>query len=324
MQGDDNTTPLMMACEFSLVMVRELLEAGADPAVTDARKKTALHVAGSCKYGSDSIGLLTAKAPVSLLNQLDSDGKTALHYAACFGEEAAVSHLLSAGANDRAMLQKVGETSICTAAFTGHEGVVRIMVATKSNLDAVGGRDILYRPMRVAIAQDRPRILHLLLNAHGEHKEKFWATAPLPLMADRELFSALLGQVGPAPLHVAAAEAVVRSTRLLLAAGADETARGATGHRAGEIIGTSLKAGAMETRKRCEAVARELKRGPAFRARSWTWPACGEGGAGGDRVSGDGAAVLALVGRSDREPLGVRVFRPRRSSGSWCVRRFPR
>ena len=39
-RGDDNATPLMLSCEFSLVMVRELLEAGADPAMVDSSGKT--------------------------------------------------------------------------------------------------------------------------------------------------------------------------------------------------------------------------------------------------------------------------------------------
>lgn len=153
-QGDDNTTPLMMACEFNFLMFRELLEAGADPTMTNANRKTVLHIAASCKSGNDSIRFLAAKAPASLLNKLDNEGNTALSYATRYGLETAVSCLLSAGASDHVMLQKTGDTSLCTAIAAGHEGIVRIMVANKSNLDAVGGRLILPRAMFLATVQD--------------------------------------------------------------------------------------------------------------------------------------------------------------------------
>eukprot|EP00752_Nemacystus_decipiens_P008311 g7429.t1 len=328
-QGDDNTTPLMMACEFSFVMVRELLKAGADPTMTDARGKTALHVAGSCKYATESIRLLTAKAPPeTLMNRLDNQGNTALNYAARFGQEAAVSRLLSVGANDQGMLQRLGDTSLCTAVITGQEGVVRIMISSKSNLDAVGGRLILPRAMCLATFEDRARILHLLLNVEGEGRRQFWARQVPRFAGDKRNVPALrvASIEGLSSLHRAASHGAFRSVRLLLAAGADEMARDPLGHRASDGLGATMPPGAKDPGMKCAAVARELRRAPAFRARSWTWPArveCGEGGAGGNHASGDTAMVLASPVPTYRAPLGVRIFRPRRCS-TWCVRLFPR
>lgn len=318
-RGDDNATQLMLACEFSLVMVRELLEAGADPAMVDSSGKTALHNAGRCRYGSESIRLLTAKAPLTLMNRLDNEDKTALYYAAHFGKEAAVSCLLSAGANDQAMLRRTGGTSLCTAVLKGQESVVRIMISSKSNLDAVGGRLILPQAMCLATFEDRARILHVLLNVEGEDRRQFWARE-IPRFAGDKATEDL------SSLHRAASHGAFRSMRLLLAAGADEMARDPLGFRASAGIGVAMPPSAKDPSKRCAAVARELKRAPAFRARSWTGPAtvgCDEDGAGGDRASGDGAVVLASPAPTKRAPLGVRVFRTTLGT-TWCVRLFSR
>lgn len=169
----------------------------------------------------------------------------------------------------------------------------------------------------------------MLLNAEGEDKQRFWARAPPPFIGDRTGASALdvAFVEGLSTLHRAAGHGADRSTRLLLAAGADETVTCPIGQRPSDVIGISMLPGLKDPRKKCQAVARAFKQVPAFRSRSWTWPAkvsCGEGGAGGDRVSGDDAAVLPSPDLANRASLGVRVFRPRSNNAVWCVRLFPR
>ena len=327
--GDDGTA-LMMACEaevgpHSLLMVRELLEAGADPTMANATQQTALHIAASHERGSDLIRVLTAKAPATLVNRLDNEGKTALSYAAHYGQEAAVSSLLSAGANDQEMLNRTGDTSLRAAVYARHEGVVRKMVGSKSNFNAVGGRPVLAKAIALAVMEDAARIVYILLNVEGEGKQRFWARATKRCAGDGTNVSAfeIACVEGIPTLHLAASYGAVRSIRLLLAAGADEMSLDGAGNCVSEVIGISLSPDVRDPIRRCAAVARELKRAPAFRARSWAWPAtvaCGEGDAGEDRASGDNAAS---PDPTNRAPLGVRVFRPRCGT-SWCVRLFSR
>jgi len=52
----------------------------------------------------------------------------------------------------------------------GHEGVVRIMVSSKSNFSAVGGRFVLTRATCMATMGYRERIVHAFLNTEGEDK----------------------------------------------------------------------------------------------------------------------------------------------------------
>lgn len=282
----------------------------------------------ACEGQVDIMELLVQRgAPV---NKLDDECKTALSLAAHCGQEAAVSCLLSLGASDQTMLHALGETSLCGAVAGGQEGVVRIMVANRSNFVAVGGQLILARAIVMAATKDRARILHVLLNAEGEEKQRFWARAVTGRYAgDRAKLSALevASIEGISGLHMAVSYGALRSTRLLLAAGADEMTLDPAGSRASEVIGFAMPSGVEDTNKKCAAVARALKRSPAFRSRSWTWPARlvrDEEDGGGDRVSGYGAAVLPSSDPNSRgAPLGVRVFRPRLST-SWCVRLFPR
>lgn len=67
-------------------MARELLEAGADPTMVNDMKQKALHIAASYERGSGLIPSLTAMAPATLINKLDNEGKTALAYAAHYGQ----------------------------------------------------------------------------------------------------------------------------------------------------------------------------------------------------------------------------------------------
>ena len=164
-------------------------------------------------------------------------------------------------------------------------------------LDAVGGRLLLPQVMCLATFEDRARILHVLLNVEGEDRWQFWARE-IPRFAGDKATEDL------SSLHRAASHGAFRSMRLLLAAGADEMARDPFGFRASAGIGVAMPPSAKDPSKRCATVARELKRAPAFRARSWTWPAtvgCDEDGAGGDRASGDGRRSRSCGARSDQE-----------------------
>lgn len=132
------------------------------------------------------------------------------------------------------------------------------MVENKSNLDAVGSRFVVPRVMSLATVEDRARILHALLNVQGEGKQRVWARATHRYSGDRTKASAFeLAYIERlSSLHVAASHGAVRSTRLLLAAGADETMLDPAGQPPSGVIGVTMPPGAKDRNKKCEAVNR--------------------------------------------------------------------
>lgn len=103
LSAEDGATPLMVACmnreapsAESAVMLREVLDAGADPTMaTPAEGVTALHIA--IESGSmDLLDTLLLKAP-TVVNHV-VDGQTPLYVAAAMGAEKALRRLLAAGA----------------------------------------------------------------------------------------------------------------------------------------------------------------------------------------------------------------------------------
>lgn len=137
----------------------------------------------------------------------------------------------------------------------GHLNVVRVL--TEFGLDTIGGSRTLCYGIMAAVKGGRTKILHVLLGAQGEEKRKFWASSSceevcmLPLAVERG--------------HLA-------SVIVLLAAGARELDPDTIGKLPKEYIG---RAGGKEGYDRAKeaAIGRVLEQGPAFRARSWTWPA---------------------------------------------------
>lgn len=82
-----------------LACVRALLGAGADPAARCSRGRTALMYAAVATATGDSLdALLAAPGGAGAAGAADADGRTALHFAAACGVEAAVAALVRAGA----------------------------------------------------------------------------------------------------------------------------------------------------------------------------------------------------------------------------------
>lgn len=281
---DAGHTPLMQACRSydakeRAAIVRELLGAGADPALQSDEGMVALHFA-ALRDAADVIELLVRRQRTTL-NQATGYGGTPLCCAASSGYTGAVSCLLSLGASDRALWREKGASALIGAVQEGREGVVAVLLGSEDVDAAVGGgAAAISKAIRTAVRKGEARILQMLLGAAAEEEE------------ERALWAQEVSGGVPLLSHAAAAGSLA-VVNILLRAGAREDA-GLAGDRPSECIGAAL-AGGIDAAQG-EAVARTLRRGPAYRARSSAWPA--EAGA-----DGGGATRPAAQ-------LGVRIFRP--------------
>jgi ankyrin repeat protein len=112
--------------------VKVLLDAGAWPAMTDARGRTALW------HGANQAQLAAVRqlAAVSPLDAADDGGTTALAAAAARGDEAVLEALLAAGA-DPTLASHNGNTALHVAAASAHAGSVALLAGRVPSLDAV-------------------------------------------------------------------------------------------------------------------------------------------------------------------------------------------
>ncbi len=290
-------TALMMACRVMekgeaarVEMVRELL-AAAGPGVVDeldSDGRSALHFA-AFSGSTQLIGLLLGRSPPpSTLNQATRDGKTPLLVAVEFGHARVVSLLLSAGASQRGALHLDNyQCPFRGAVDKGDEGIVKLL-ATEEGMRAVGGAaTVVPRAAFSCIVKTRAaRMLRLVLSADGEDRRAAWANHRF-------------ANLNMTMLHLAVCYGALASVKVLLAAGAVETATGPEGYTTRQVIGNLLPDDGLDPRIR-DAIARALERGPAHRARSLAWPA-ERGGA-----APAAAAAAARVGA----PLGVKIYRP--------------
>lgn len=123
----------------------------------------------------------------------------------------------------------------------------------------------------------------LLLNVEREEGQEFWANYPvfphIELIAVKFPAGTPLGRVNAIlaakfriPLiHVATRCCSLRAAHVLLSAGADETAVDARGQHASDLVGDFQAGDNKKDAARERGFRRMLQRGPAFRARSWTW-----------------------------------------------------
>lgn len=141
-----------------------------------------------------------------------------------------------------------------------------------------------------AAKEGRTRLLKLLLTVgRGDRTTGYWAN-----------YNVWCGPL----LNVTARYATVGCVGVLLAAGADERVPDDEGKTAGDMIGKLLVGGSKSASFRFDkaAISRTLLRGPAYRARSWTWPPVAS--------LADGAVAFPC-GQPRKTPLGVRIFRRR-------------
>lgn len=296
-------TPLMLACRmpdagYRLRMAEQLLRGGSKPALQC--KQGAIALTHAAAMGdADVIKLLVAAAPATLNHPQLVMGvffTTPLGFATTYGGEAAVRALLSLGASDREVFERQEASSLTYAADRRMDGMVKLLL--DEGLEAVGGLRAVAGVACEAVQAGDARILHLLISVEGEAGRRRWARKA----------------VGGVPLlHAAAAFNALAVVVLLLAAGADESLADARGLRPRDMIGAQVPPGDNTPDETTEAaIGRALRRGPAFRARSWAWPTLEASGGGGlDSAAGAVAAV----------PGGVRVFRPR---GRFFVSRLTR
>ncbi|CAM9172060.1 unnamed protein product [Laminaria digitata] len=302
-------TPLMSTCSTVLIfveVVRLLLEAGADPTLAAKDGQIPLHMVAVNGH-TNLFDMLYTPAPATL-NCCGANGQTPLFWACGKGHESIVSKLLSLGA-----MQPLDGHAMCplqAAIAADFVGVVRVLL-NEGGIRAVGGSMPLGRALFLAVTQRRARILRVLLTADGEEERSDWANI---IVGDRPLLHSCASYCYPAGLSV------------LLEAGADEAARH-SGRIPRDVIGMDLgrDAESQMDRGKETAIRRMLQRGPAYRARSWAWPADEEADAGG---SGDGgtaaataaAAAAAVLSSSPTVPkapvIGVRIFRPKKESSS--------
>lgn len=135
------------------------------------------------------------------------------------------------------------------------------------------------------------RILDKLVSVEGEKRRRYWAN--FNLKENMPILNVGAGQANPAIVGV------------LLAAGADEMATHPGIVRASDFVDAREPVDEGDAENRA-AIHRTLERGPAFRARSWTWPSRRNASAAA------AAAVAApLSGGAPRTPLDVRFFRAR-------------
>ena len=143
-----------------------------------------------------------------------------------------------------------------------HARVVQVLL--DRGVSAIGGLHVVEKVLLSQIGHRQPKFLPILLNAEGEEKQAHWAN---------------ISPVSSPLLHVAASFGNLAAMRVLLSAGADETAPGCDGKLPGEMVGfhaASLRILNLTVPDvdsvTAAAVRRVLERAPAFRALSWLFP----------------------------------------------------
>lgn len=319
-------TPLMHASEragVSPIITNILLEGGADPKVTCQKGCLALHV--SARHGVTNIArILVSEAPHTLFDRT-LQGDTPLFLAAYEGQWRTVSYLISVAHlhGETFVAQSTKECPLMAAVVQAclrrpskhdahplshgpsqHYGKV-VEVLLGSGRGVLQRKYLASRSVRcVAILGGRVDILQQLLDVDGEKRRAQWAQSSFRCRS---------------MLHYAAGYARLSCVNALLRAGADETAVDGKVRRPGNLVGSSaieklalLFPGisdfpaASKDPATISAIDRMLERGPAYRARSWAYPAFGE-----TRVdaSNQKRATRSETAEKEVSPLHVRIFR---------------
>lgn len=280
-------TPLMLACrvdkgvENKLVLAKELLKACARTDMVDMDGRCALHYA-AYSGNTELIEMLLLKGSLSTLNLVTADLKTPLVVAVEFDHAEAVKLLLTAGASQRHVTAADAPCPFNSAVVQRQEEVVRVFVSGRG-LEAVGGAAPAIRnSLMCATMRGSSRILRMVLLAEGEERQQHWARHRLFL--------------GMPMIFTAAGFGILANVNVLLAAGAHELESDPEGRIAGRHIGTLARSGKPDPRE-VAAIDRALQRGPAYRARSWAWPAAADSNA-------------INIARSAPAPLNIRIVRP--------------
>lgn len=294
-------SPLCTVCAITcpcVDLVRLLLEAGADAALTDNKGLLPLHQVAY--YGHiDVVDMLYSKAPTTL-NHCTRNGETPLWIACARGHESMVSKLLSLGAMEAVPRDGRRSCPLVVSVAKGFVGVVRVLIS-EAGIKAVGGEVALRNALHAAIECRQVTILRMLLSARGEEKRFEWVHT---IHEGRHL------------VHVAAAACYSAAMSILLHAGANEAAQNVEGDTPRTVIGNCHPGANPHPMRPGEklAICRMLDRGQAYRARSWAWPLKEEAEAGGNNNDDCDATATAAVplsppGATSLRDMGLPIFR---------------
>ncbi|CAN0065953.1 unnamed protein product [Scytosiphon promiscuus] len=311
-------TPLVLAARSrdpaAVVVLRELLSGGADPRLR--ARDGAIALFSAINGGNTaSIKELLALAPETVNHSAVRDGMTPLCLAAMSGRVEVIELLLSRGATNKTALQRLGMANVACPLFLAvigrKEEAVRCIV--EKGIEAIGGFDLVPSALFAAAAQPGPpNMLRTILTAGGADRQAHWARCR---------------HLGLRVLNYAAGHNCLRAVDVLLRAGASETGIDSHGQDAIDAVGTRVGASddMAHGQTPCSppprvkdpateaAIRRMLRRGPAYRARSWAWPATLKEGSPA-RVGGVTVAPAACVRARDKmvHPVSGDEIVPRR------------
>ncbi|XP_078360427.1 transient receptor potential cation channel subfamily A member 1-like isoform X2 [Oculina patagonica] len=190
----EKCTPLLLAAAHGCsAVVSLLLESGADVTCEDEKKRTALHWAVGQDRTIERLLKDTQVQELKLVNQQDSTGATALHYAAQGGFLKSVLLLLKNGTDSSLKNNKL-ETPLHLAASHGWLPIVKkLMEGRQTRLMNVGNLSD-HTPLHLAASNGQDKVVKFLLD-RGATIER-----------DTD---------GRTPLHFAAAKGSLKSVQLI-------------------------------------------------------------------------------------------------------------
>lgn len=171
---------LTSVAEGNAAHVTLLLEAGIDPAVPNAAKRTALWIAVERKQPAALAALLAGGvAPNEHNAPVLEYGKTIVSQAVDSGDPALVRALVEAGADAR-KVNEYGVPPLAEAARVGNLEMCRILLKGGADPNAApGGYPLLFGPVN----ENHPEVVRLLLQSGarlGEHKAALLEAAKAP------------------------------------------------------------------------------------------------------------------------------------------------
>ncbi len=295
--------------EPRLGIVRELLKGGADPRAEAADGSIPLFSAIGAS-NTAVMEILLSLAPETINHAAVRDSMTPLCLAAAAGARADVMEmLLSRGAANTIALEREGlgmaSCPLYLAVSSRREDLVRLLL--EKGMAAIGGLALIPGALFAAAHTSQPRVVRMLISVEGENRKEYWARCVhmgVCLLNHACAFNAL--EVVSLLLHSGARETVTDS-RGVSALDAVGSLVGDTGWGGGRIMINRSRDPAKES-----AIRAMLQRAPAYRARSWVWPAAVKGGApaGGSSAVTRGSSVdITEAEKQARLRAPLRIYR---------------